>query len=55
VLLSVEAISPERTLVVIGHVVAFAIDTLKRVRAWQALGGFKSRGFKFWISFVTPC
>jgi len=47
VLLSVEAISPERTLVVVGHVVAFAIDALERVRAWQALGGFESRGFKF--------
>jgi len=47
-------ISPERTLVVISHVVAFAIDALKRVRAWQALGSFELRGFKFWVSFATP-
>jgi len=42
--ISVESVSPEEALVVVGHVFAFAIDAFERIRTWHALGGFKSGG-----------
>jgi len=51
----IEAIPPERIFVVVGYMVAFAIDALEGVGARQALSSFKSRGIEFRISFTAPC
>jgi len=53
VLVSIEAISPERTFVVIRHVIAFAIHIFERVRAWQTLSGFETGGIEFGVCFIT--
>jgi len=50
----IEAIPPERTFVVIGHMVTFAIDALEGVGARQALSSFESRGIEFRVSFAAP-
>jgi len=52
---SVEAVSPERTFVIISHVVPFAINAFEGVRARQALSSFETRGIKFGVSFAAPC
>ena len=39
--ISVESVSPEGTLVVVGHVFAFAIDAFEGMRTWHALGSFE--------------
>jgi len=52
--ISIEAISPERTFVVVSYMVAFAIDALEGVGARQALSSFELRGIKFRISFAAP-
>jgi len=48
--ISIEAISLERTFVVVGHMVAFEIDALEGIETRQALSSFEFR-----ISFATPC
>ena len=56
--ISVEVISPERTFVIISHVVAFAINALERMRAGQALGGFELKGLSFGLALqhhANPC
>jgi len=52
---SIEAIPPERTFVIVSHVITFAINAFKRMRAWKALSSFEMRGVEFRVSFATLC
>jgi len=55
VLFSVEAVFPEWTFIVVGHMVAFAINAIERVGAQQTLSGFEARGVKFQVGLATLC
>ena len=51
---SIESMFLVRALVVISHVIPFAIDVFEGVRAWFALLGFKTRRVQFKVGFAAP-
>ena len=52
--LSIESVLPIWAFVIVGHVIAFAIDTFKGVRTQFTLFGFKTRGVQFEVGFAAP-
>jgi len=45
---------PERTVAGISLMIAFAVNVLEQMWAWNALLGFKPRWINLVISFTTP-
>jgi len=50
----VKSVPPERALVIICHVIAFAVCTFEFMRAWFACLCFKPWGVNFVIYLTTP-